>query len=180
MNLRACPFEPEIRRLLELGHWPQSCPPELRAHAESCCACGELILVTQTFRNVRAASPMPLQLPPPGVLWWRAQLRRRNAAVERINKPIVGAQIFALGVTLIAAAGYVVMQGKQSVHWLSSLGIGMQGWIGSVSQSPVFHLESLWSSSIFKSSSSLVYLIPILVILAMFSGVVAYMASEKQ
>jgi len=180
VNLRTCSHEPEIRRLLELGHWPQSCPPELRAHAESCRACGEMILVTQTFRNARAASPMPLQLPPPGVLWWRAQLRRRNAAVERINRPIVGAQIFALVVILIAAAGYVVLQGKQSVHWLSSLGPAMKGWIGSVSQSPAFHLESLWSLSIFKSSANLMYLLPILAILALFSGVVAYLASEKQ
>ena len=176
MNLRACPFEPEIRRLLELGHWPQSCPPELRAHAESCRACGELILVTQTFRNVRAASPMPLQLPPPGVLWWRAQLRRRNAAVERINKPIVGAQIFALAFTLCVAIGFAVYQAKHDLHWITSLG----DWLVSLSQSRTFHFEVLWSYASAWSSISLVYLIPCVAILALLSGVVLYLASEKQ
>jgi hypothetical protein len=47
------------------------------------------------------------------VLWWRAQLRRRNAALARIGKPIVGAQIFSVAVTVVAAIFYLAWQAKR-------------------------------------------------------------------
>jgi hypothetical protein len=176
MTLRPCPYEPEIRQLLQLGHWPQSCSPELRAHAETCRVCEDLVLITQAFRGARAVSASAAQLPPPGVLWWRAQLRRRNAAVERIQRPLLGAQIFALAFTLCVAIGFAVYQAKHDLHWITSLG----DWLVSLSQSRTFHFEVLWSYASAWSSISLVYLIPCVAILALLSGVVLYLASEKQ
>jgi hypothetical protein len=192
MTLRPCPHEAEIRQLLELGHWAQSCPPELRVHAASCRACGDLILVSQTFRSARAASLSAPQLPPPGVLWWRAQLRRRNAAVERINKPIFGAQVFALGITLVVAVWLIGWQARESWLWLSSLKAGLKSelgkgfwaglgdWVASISQSQAFHFQALVPLSAIKSGVSLMYLVPGLVMFALISGVVVYLASEKQ
>jgi hypothetical protein len=192
MNLRACPHESEFRRLLELGHWEQSCPPDLRAHAASCRVCGDLILVSQTFRGVRAASLSVPQLPPPGVLWWRAQLRRRNAAVERINTPIFGAQVFALGITLVVAVWLIGWQARESWLWLSSLKGGLKSgfgkgfwagigdWIASLSQSQAFHFQALMPLNAIKSGVSLMYLVPGVVMLALISGLVVYLVSEKQ
>jgi len=176
MTLRPCPQEQEIRKLLQLGHWPQSSTPELRAHADTCRACMDLVLLTQAFRGARTVSARAAQLPPPGLLWWRAQLRRRNAAVDKIQRPLLGAQIFALAITICIAIGFAVYQAKHDQRWFSSIG----EWLASLSQSPTFHLEVLWSFAANKSSVSLVYLIPCVAVLALLSGVVLYLASEKQ
>jgi hypothetical protein len=171
MTLRTCSHEAEIKRLLQLGHWPQSCTPELRAHVDDCRACGDLVLVTEAFRNARAASMHAAQLPPPGVLWWRAQLRRRNEAVQRINKPILGAQIFALAVTLLIAVGFLAWQVRDGWNWMK--------WLASLAQSQVFHWEVLWPFASAKSVAGFLSLIPALVLLALVSGVVLYLGSEK-
>lgn len=175
MMLRHCPHEVEIKRLLALGHWPKAATPELRSHADSCRGCSDMILVSQAFHQARAVSVAAAQLPPPGVVWWRAQLRRRNAAVERINKPILGAQIFAFASTLVLAALFVYAQLRQGLPWKS--------WLASLTQSPAFDWKVLWrfgSSGWFKPEMSLAYLIPGLVLLALLSGVVLYLASEKE
>lgn len=178
MNFRPCPREAEVKALLQSGHWPQACPAELRTHAAACTACANQVLLAQTFRGARDASASAAQLPPPGVLWWRAQLRRRNTAVERIGKPILGAQIFA--VFLLVAAGVV----------LSQAGFGLR-WLATLAQSPIFHLSSLWPTSTFQSMNAdalnwlkfdltLPYLIPAVAVLALLSGLVLYLAAEKQ
>jgi hypothetical protein len=172
MTLRACSHEAEIRQLLQLGHWPRSCTPELRAHVDGCRACGDLVLVTQAFRGARAASMHAADLPPAGLLWWRAQLRRRNEAVERIQKPLLGAQIFAFATTLLIAVGLLVYQAREGWNWIT--------WVGSLAQSQVFHWEVLWPFASAKSGASLLYLIPGVVMLALVSGVVLYFSSEKQ
>jgi hypothetical protein len=172
MTLRTCPHDTEVRLLLQLGHWPQSCTPELRAHVEGCRACGDLVLVTMAMRGARAESMKAAQLPPPGVLWWRAQLRRRNAAIERINKPILGAQIFAFAITLLMTIGLLVYQAKDGWSWIA--------WLASLPQSQVFHWEVLWSFASTKSAAGLLSLIPALVLLAIFSGAVVYLTSEKR
>jgi hypothetical protein len=176
MTLRPCQQEPATRRLLQLGHWPQSATPELRSHVDGCRACKDLVLLTQTFRSAREASTSAAQLPHPGILWWRAQLRRRNAAVETIQRPLLGAQIFALAITICIAAGFTAYQIRRDQHWVSSTG----EWLASISQSPTFHLEVLWSFAANKSSVSLAYLIPCVAIVALLSGIVVYLASEKQ
>src|ERR1035438_4613488 len=87
MMLRRCPREKEVKELVERGHWPQACAPELRAHVNDCRSCGELVLVTSAFQKARIEAAGAAKLGSPGVLWWRAQLRRRNEAVERIGRP---------------------------------------------------------------------------------------------
>jgi hypothetical protein len=176
MMFRTCPHDQEVRRMLRLGHWPQSATSELRAHADACRACKDLVLLTQAFGHARAASVSTVQFPHPGILWWRAQLRRRNTAVETIQRPLLGAQIFALAITICIATGFSIYQAKQGQHWFSSIG----DWLATLSQSPTFHLEVLWSFAAARPSVNLVYLIPCIVILVLLSGVVVYLASEKQ
>lgn len=173
MNFRPCPHLAEIKTLLSSGHWPQACSAELRAHAARCTTCGNQVLITQAFRADRAILANAAQLPPPGVLWWRAQLRRRNAAVERIGKPIFGAQIFAIAITLLIAGGVVLSQARYGLHWLAEL-----------PQSPTFNLASLWpamnTDTLNWLKLDLPYLIPAVAVLALLSGVVLYLATEKQ
>jgi hypothetical protein len=173
MTIRPCSRESEIKALLNLGAWPHACPPELRAHVETCASCGDLVLITVAFKKARADAAAKATVGSSGALWWRAQLRRRNAAVERIGKPILGAQIFALSINLMLALGFVVSQARHGLGWLS--------WLERLPQARTLHLEVLWPAALFDSGWSLYLLIPALATLALVGGVVVYLAaSEKQ
>jgi hypothetical protein len=126
MTLTRCPREPELLKLLHAGQWPASADPDLRTHALACRRCTELVTVAQAFQSARSQSLSEMKfdsrsLPSPGLLWWRAQLRRRNEAVERIARPISRAQIFALVVNLLVAAGLAITQRRHLASWLGSL-----------------------------------------------------------
>jgi hypothetical protein len=165
-----CAREKDVADLLQRGHWPQACSPELRTHVAACRACSNLVLLTQTFQRARANTAGMARLESPGVLWWRAQLRRRNAAIERIGKPILGAQIFALAVTLLVAAGFLVTQARQGLHWIA--------WFEALPRS--LHFEALWPAAFPTFDGGLWLVVPILAALAVLSGVVAYVASEQK
>jgi hypothetical protein len=172
MRLSACPREKEVKDLVELGQWPQACVQELRAHVDGCRACGELALVTMAFQQARIEAAGAAKLGSPGLLWWRAQLRRRNAAVERIGRPILGAQIFALAVYLLLAVGFVAWQAQHGVAWLT--------WMEQLPQLAALHLGSLWPSVVSGSGWSSMVLISAAATLALLGGVAVYLASEKQ
>jgi hypothetical protein len=168
----SCSHEKEVAEMLAQGHWPQACSEELRSHVSACRACGDLVLVMQTFQAARTEAVKAASLHAPGELWWRAQLRRRQAAVERVNRPILGAQIFALAVNLLFLAGFLVYQAKHGLNWLS--------WLEQLPQTPTLHLEVLWPAALFNPGWSLMLLLPVLASLALLSGIVVYLAAEKQ
>ena len=172
MNLTACPREKEVAALLAQGAWPQASAPELRTHAAACRACADLVLVTQTFQQARAHTAAASPLASPGALGWRAQLRRRNAAVERMARPLLGAQIFALAVNLALAIGFLGWQARHGLSWLT--------WLEQLPQNSPLHLDALWPSALFTSGWSPALLIPVLAMLALVGGVVVYLGSEKQ
>jgi hypothetical protein len=171
MTLRLCSRQAEVLALVARGHWPHACPPELRAHLGDCRSCADLLLVTQAFLDARATTALQAQLPAPGAIWWRAQLRRRNAAVERVGKPILGAYIFALSITLLVAAALVVSQARQGFRWLD--------WLGQ-SQIAAVHAQSFNPSAWLSSGWSLMVLIPVLATVAVLGAVVVYVAAERQ
>jgi hypothetical protein len=172
MIFSACSRENEVAELLARGHWPQACAPELRSHIEACPACSDLILVTRAFQSARAEAVSTAKGGSGGALWWRAQLRRRNAAVERAGRPILGAQVFALAVNLLLVAGFLVYQARHGFNWLS--------WLEQLPQSQPIHFEVLWPSALFTSGWSFTLLIPVLATLALVGGVAVYLVSENQ
>lgn len=179
MRLSACPREKEVKDLVERGQWPvvAATTPELRAHVAGCRSCRELVLVTTAFQRARAEAAGAAKLGSPGVLWWRAQLRRRNEAVKRISRPILGAQIFALVVNLVLAVGFAVWQARHGVAWLTRM--------EDLPQTSALHLDSGWFDSLWSAATSgpgwnWMVLIPAAATLALLGGVVVYLASEKQ
>ena len=177
MMLRSCTHEVEVRALVERGQWPQACAPELRAHVGSCRSCSELALVTAAFQRARNQAVGAAKLGSPGLLWWRAQLRRRNVAVQRISRPILSAQIFALALNLVLAAAVAVWQARHGLAWLT--------WL---EESP-HNFSSQWFSSLLpedlfnSGTGSLLGPMGLLVgvsALALIGCVVVYFASEKQ
>jgi hypothetical protein len=121
MNIRTCIHEAEIKQLIQQGHWPDACEPELRAHVNVCTTCAETVQFAQIFQSARAESMLRAPLDSAGPLWWRAQLRRRNAALERIVQPIRTAQIFTAAICLLATIGFLVFQVRSGNSWLANL-----------------------------------------------------------
>ena len=171
MILRSCAHEKEVAALLASGAWPHAVASDLQAHAAACRPCADLVLVSKAFQAARARSTAAAPLHSPGTLWWRAQLRRRNAAVERVGKPLLGAQIFALVLNLLLVAGFLVAQARSGLSWLP--------WLQQLPQSALLYIQGFIASTDFTSASSLAVLIPALATLAILSGVLVYFASEK-
>ncbi len=171
MTLRPCPRQSEVQQLLASGHWPHACPADLRAHLADCRSCADLLLVTQAFQQSRAIAAAEVKLPAPGAIWWRAQLRRRNAAVERVGKPIVGAYVFALTITLVVAAVATITQARHGLRWFDWLGQAQGAAIDRQTFNPLTLLNSGWNLSA---------LIPILATLALLGAVAVYLATERQ
>ncbi len=102
--MTGCEFEKEISLALREGRWPAAAGPALCQHVAGCSSCSDLVLVTEALQNSRAVAARAAELPPPGILYWRAQLRRRSGAVERMSRPIVFAEVVTLLATLLALA----------------------------------------------------------------------------
>ncbi len=102
--MTTCAHLDEVRHALTAGQWPHAAAPELRAHAASCNRCAQEILITTYLQQARSAAIASAQPGTPSVLWWRAQLLRRNTAVERASRPIAAAQIFALIMVVLGIA----------------------------------------------------------------------------
>jgi hypothetical protein len=172
MMLRSCPRESEVAALVERGQWPDACTDELRAHVEVCRACGDLVLLTQAFRAARTASINVATPVAAGVLWWRAQLRRRKAAMKQIGKPVLGAQIFALAATITIAAIFAVSQARFGLRWLA--------WFRQIGESPALHFEDLWSAALAMPQWALVLSIAGLAAVAVLGGFVLFSDRQRQ
>jgi len=168
MTFRTCSYENELAQALKDGHWPDGCGPELRAHVDACGNCSDLVLVSQTFQHARSESEREAPCGSPGLLWWRAQLRRRNAATERVSRPITIAQTFALIVNVFVGVVFVASQYRRGLHWAS--------WWSELVAPRALHFLPVrsgpvdWSLLLFISSFG---------VLALLSIVVVYLASEK-
>lgn len=166
MNLCSCSYEKELGHALRDGHWPDGCSHELRAHVDQCPLCNETVLVTQTFQRARAES---VQTAPPGspeLLWWRAQLRRRNTAAVRVSRPVTIAETFALIITFVFAVVFVCSQYDHGLRWAS--------WWPEITPSKVVHLLS----TAFATWNLLLF-VPALAFVIVLSGAVLYLASER-
>jgi hypothetical protein len=118
-----CSQQERVTAAIQAGHWPEGCDPELRAHVEICETCSDAALVAQSLRRARHAAIAihAPQLPSPGLLWWRAQIRRRNADLERMTRPIAVAEKIALLLVLVATAAMVAWLYRPLASWFSNI-----------------------------------------------------------
>lgn len=172
MTIRTCPLETELRDLIANGQWPLAASPDLLAHSANCRSCADLVLVANAFQSARAATTSTARLIPPGILWWRAQLRRRNEAVEQLARPLLSAQIFALAVALLAGAGFAASQARSGVAWLT--------WLQALPQSTMFQWNQLRSTFTVDPPWSLVTLILVLGTFMLLAGLAVYLATDRQ
>jgi hypothetical protein len=168
MTFCACSFEKELARALKDGHWPEGCAPELRAHVHECASCNDLVLVTQTFQLARRESERETPCNSPSLLWWRAQLRRRNAAAQSVSRPITIAQVFALVVNVLVGVVFVASQYRHGLHWAS--------WWSEFVPLRALHFLPAGSGQV---DWNLLFMISGFGVLALLSVLVVYLASEK-
>ena len=133
MRFRACSHEKEVGELLRGGQWPAGCGAELRDHVAECGKCSEFVLVRTAMQGLRAVDMAAARLEAPGVIWWRAQLRKRNATFEQVARPLKAAQLFAMAVVVSFAAGFGVSEMRHSGEWVGRLeaiswGALFSGW----------------------------------------------------
>jgi hypothetical protein len=151
MNLPFCYQEEEIAKLTKTGRWPQDADPKLVAHAAKCSRCREALFAVQMLQQLRASDVRQAHVGSPGALWWRAQLHRRNAAVEGMAKPLVWAEHLAFIGMLCIAAGIAFQQWTPIRHWFSSLKVA--------GENPFFYSAINWFLTINENSmTSLVML----------------------
>jgi len=166
MILGNCSHARELAQALKSGHWPHGCEPELRSHVANCRECGEVVLLTQVFREARSQSEKSSVRDAPELLWWRAQLRRRNAATEQAGRPIAVAQVFAFAISLLVAGVFVALEYRHGLRWSS--------WFADVVPSRMLHSLSQgfadWNVGL---------LIPTFAALVVLSGLVVYLVTEK-
>jgi hypothetical protein len=171
MKFRTCPYEKELTQALKDGHWPQGCGPELRAHVTECGNCRDLVLVTETFQRARSESESNAPYDSPSLLWWRAQLRRRNAATQRVSRPLTIAQTFAWFVVVLVGVVFVASQYRHGLHWVS--------WWSEFVPLRTLHLLPMLPAGAGQVGVNLFLLIFGFGVLALLSALVVYLASEK-
>lgn len=170
MRFGCCDREHELAGLLHQGQLPDAFPPDLRAHLEACNACRELVAVTQAFRRERNLAAGSVRLESPGVIWWRAQLRRRNAALERIQRPLIGAQIFAVVISLAAAALLFGTQLRRGFDWLA--------WMGDLPRA--LNFAALLPSALQNPAAIGALAVVLVLAIAAISGALVYATSDKR
>jgi hypothetical protein len=172
--MKACFHDSEIKAMLLQGHWPHACNPDLRAHIDSCPQCRQQVLIAHTFKTARAQAIESANIPHPTLLWWKAQLLRRNAALRQVERPFTTAQIFAFIVSLAAAATLLIRQSQTDSNWFA--------WLSAPWQDLRVETTSLFASTqaSLTSTAGLILLAAAAGTLLLFGGVIAYLVSDRQ
>jgi hypothetical protein len=167
--MKPCPYEAEVQAILRQGHWPEACDPEFRNHVQVCRSCSDQLRVLHAFHAARTQAMQSARVDHPNLLWWRAQLRRRNEALQRVGRPITRAQIFALCVSILAAAALLRSQIGAAFNWSS--------WLPEPSTASPFDALSFFASV--KADWGLLLLLTGLGTVVLLSAVVVYLASDR-
>ena len=116
-----CSQHQKVAAAIQTGQWLDGCDPALRSHVESCPVCSDVALLARAFRQSRSSALQQPQLPSPGILWWRAQLRRKNADFERVMRPVAVAEKIAALLVALAVIGLIGWQHEQVAAWASNI-----------------------------------------------------------
>jgi len=156
--LISCSRSEELQKTLTAGRWPLAASTELREHASDCRSCAELVRVSMAFQQDRSAMIAAKRPDSPSLLWWRAQLRRRQAAMEKVSRPMWGAQIAAVAFAALVAAGFAAYMLRD---------VAVQGTLQS-------------SLKTVMAGFGLAPMIAIVMLLALAGGVALYLTFERE
>ena len=161
-----CVHGAEVKQLQQLGHWPEAAGAELPRHVAACAECATQLRLTAAFAEARTRTLKDAPRSAPGLIWWRAQLRRRAEVAERLNRPLLGAQIFAL-LLAVSAGVFLSSAAFTSVQSCAA-------WMKSTQQMVAGSFVQLWSSPWGMAIAALMLGVALLL-----SGALALLAAEK-
>jgi hypothetical protein len=104
MKALECPREQDVINAIVTGRWPDRCDESLSMHAEECAVCKELVDVASVLRIDREGFHEEMNLPFAGQVWWRAAIRARLEASQRVAQPMS----WIFGISLACAAGLAI------------------------------------------------------------------------
>lgn len=111
----ACPRETEVLELVAIGAWPARAGADLRAHASGCPACQDVAAVSLALEALDEGDARA-SLPDARLVWHRAQMRAREAALRQATRPILFAQVAGIAGVLIVAALWILGAGPSIAH----------------------------------------------------------------
>ncbi len=161
MSPLTCSRSAELSAVLRSGNLPAAWEPSLREHVDKCRQCSDQVLVSETLKAARMKMMAAAPMGSPQLLWWRAQVRRRNEALEKLSKPTSVAGTVAALCTLLVAVVLLVWRAQGSDGWLQ--------WLSGVPGS----LESLWTAT------SLLLPLAMVGALVVLGGFAVYLAADK-
>jgi hypothetical protein len=95
-TMQPCEFETLVVRAVRTGAWSD----DLRAHFASCPICADAAVIAEAL----SAEPSEATaVPAVGLVWWKAQLRRRLEMQERALRPLVWAERAAIAAGIAGA-----------------------------------------------------------------------------
>jgi hypothetical protein len=112
-----CLRENEVIEAVECERWPDRCADDLRAHITSCAICSDVLTVALAIHDERELEYREAQVPSAGLVWWRAELRARQEAIQTVSRPITLVQAFGAA----SATGAAVALLSRAWPWLRSL-----------------------------------------------------------
>ena len=120
MTPQPCVHEPEVVAAVLSRRWPEACDESLRAHAEACEVCREVVevaaLLKEDYDEAREAiAQRDVPLPSAGQIWWRAAVKARVEAAEAATRPLVW------GYGVAAACAVALTIAGASAAWPSLL-----------------------------------------------------------
>lgn len=121
MNVHECAREAEVLEAVTAGRWPFA--GELQAHAASCPVCNDLVSVAAAFTEDTHDGLLRADVPPSGLVWWRAQRRARTDAARTAGRAITFVQVASI-IGAIAAAlallGGVTVMSRTWRTWIAN------------------------------------------------------------
>ena len=169
MMLGSCKSRDDVDSMLRKGYWPNGCDEELHAHVEGCQQCQEWILLTQSFQRARRESIEEARLGSSFLLWWKAELRRRDTALTQASRPMMLAHSFAVVVGVVAVVVLLMLARGSILDWFT------QGGLWQTSKELQADMSAFWGSF---GVGNLVLLVSGLAAVALVGGVV-YLASDR-
>ncbi len=157
-----CSRTAEVQELLRLGHWPQAAGAEFVEHVRGCRRCSEMVLVTEALGAAKARSVNEAPVEPPALVWWRAQLRRKHEAVQRVERPMRAQMLLVLAVVCVGVGLAFRLSGGASA-WRTWMRAGAEAVVRS-------SVGSLGVGLVVASA----------VALAMMAGLAVYVGTERK
>ena len=125
-----CEREIEVVNAIIDGRWPAGCDTELRAHVDACGLCAEVVDIAGRVRNEHHAAMQEAAVPPSGAVWWRAQRRAREEALNRASRAVTTMQATSVAIAIVVALTIAGLTRETWAGWVARISDGF--YFGSI------------------------------------------------